>query len=78
MPLNTPSDGVRPCDAVVDTNTAADLCICEEGTELLQRLLDADGSEAEPLPMFTSCCPGWRGLTDSARHVNRHIVNHHR
>ena len=27
---------------VVDTNTAADLCICEEGTELLQRLLEAE------------------------------------
>ena len=54
---------------VVDTNTAADLCICEEGTELLQRLLEAEekkdgreGGEPALLPMFTSCCPG-RGCT---------------
>lgn len=58
-------------DKVVDTNTAADLCICEEGTELLQRLLEAEEAEenhlgeiSEPLPMFTSCCPGWIQLVE--------------
>jgi iron-only hydrogenase group A len=60
-------------DVVLDTNTAADLTICEEGTELLHRILDREErrksaedpsfNEAihtnEPLPLFTSCCPGW-------------------
>ncbi len=47
-------------NAVFDTNFAADLTIMEEGTELLTRLKKAlvDG-EAVPLPMFTSCSPGW-------------------
>jgi NADP-reducing hydrogenase subunit HndD len=47
-------------DAVFDTNFAADLTIMEEGTELLarlkKRLLE---KQLAPLPMFTSCCPGW-------------------
>ena len=34
-------------DRVVDTNTAADLCICEEGTELLQRLLETEINDDE-------------------------------
>lgn len=60
-------------DVVLDTNTAADLTICEEGTELLHRILlakeirdhaaNSTATEAakldEPLPLFTSCCPGW-------------------
>lgn len=63
-------------DLVLDTNTAADLTIMEEGTELLQRLkaraerfreTNAGDSASfghgdagpEPLPLFTSCCPGW-------------------
>ena len=52
-------------DAVFDTNFAADLTIMEEGTELLTRLKAAlvgvgDGSHSSnPLPMFTSCSPGW-------------------
>jgi iron-only hydrogenase group A len=53
-------------DAVFDTNFAADLTILEEGTELLTRLKralakpDGDGDHAPgPLPMFTSCSPGW-------------------
>jgi iron-only hydrogenase group A len=47
-------------DAVFDTNFAADLTILEEGTELLTRLKRSllDGQPA-PLPMFTSCSPGW-------------------
>jgi iron only hydrogenase large subunit-like protein len=61
-------------DVVLDTNTAADLTICEEGTELLHRItlrqerrmkkmedpsfLDAMKLD-DPLPLFTSCCPGW-------------------
>ena len=43
-------------DYVFDTNFAADLTIMEEGTEFLHRLTHP--GEA-PLPMFTSCCPGW-------------------
>ena len=47
-------------DAVFDTNFTADLTIMEEGTELLTRLRAAlvDGKDV-PLPMFTSCSPGW-------------------
>ena len=76
-------------DKIVDTNTAADLCVCEEGTELLQRLLEVEEEDEEeeerrgekkkehddddknqhgrspgPLPMFTSCCPGWIQLVE--------------
>jgi NADP-reducing hydrogenase subunit HndD len=58
-------------DLVLDVNTAADLsiCGCEEGTELLHRLkaqknnedalFMSDPSGPDPLPLFTSCCPGW-------------------
>lgn len=41
-------------DYVFDTNYGADMTIMEEGSELLERL---EGNA--PLPMFTSCCPGW-------------------
>ncbi len=39
---------------VFDTDFTADLTIMEEGTELLTRL-----KEGGPLPMITSCSPGW-------------------
>jgi len=47
-------------NGVFDTNFSADLTIMEEGTELLTRLKKAlvDGEDV-PLPMFTSCSPGW-------------------
>jgi iron-only hydrogenase group A len=41
-------------DRVFDTQFTADLTIMEEVTELLERL--ADGG---PLPLLTSCSPGW-------------------
>ena len=41
-------------DKVFDTNTAADLTIMEEGTELLNRIKDGGA-----LPLITSCSPGW-------------------
>jgi len=41
-------------DRVFDTSFAADLTIMEEGSELVHRVQN-DG----PLPMFTSCSPGW-------------------
>jgi iron-only hydrogenase group A len=41
-------------DAVFDTDLGADLTIVEESNELIHRL-EGDG----PLPMFTSCSPGW-------------------
>ena len=59
---------------VFDTNFTADLTILEEGTELLMRLKQAlvgkggkgkghdgngHGHQFGPLPMFTSCSPGW-------------------
>lgn len=41
-------------DKVFDTNTAADLTIMEEGTELIERIQNGG-----VLPMITSCSPGW-------------------
>ncbi len=41
-------------DKVFDTDFGADLTIMEEATELINRIKN-DG----PLPMFTSCSPGW-------------------
>ncbi|MBD3314723.1 MAG: 2Fe-2S iron-sulfur cluster binding domain-containing protein, partial [Chitinivibrionales bacterium] len=47
-------------DGVFDTNFTADLTIMEEGTELLTRLKKAlVDKEKVPLPLFTSCSPGW-------------------
>jgi NADP-reducing hydrogenase subunit HndD len=41
-------------DRVFDVDTAADLTILEEGTELLNRLQNGG-----TLPLITSCSPGW-------------------
>ncbi|HHV96475.1 MAG TPA: 2Fe-2S iron-sulfur cluster binding domain-containing protein [Clostridiaceae bacterium] len=41
-------------DKVFDTDTAADLTIMEEGTELIQRIKNGG-----KLPLITSCSPGW-------------------
>lgn len=41
-------------DKVFDTNFAADLCIMEEGTELIGRV-----TKGGTLPLITSCSPGW-------------------
>lgn len=42
-------------DKVFDTDFAADLTIMEEGTELIERIT----KKTAPLPMITSCSPGW-------------------
>lgn len=44
-----------------DVIAGADITIMEEGTELMHRLRDnlQGKPDAAPLPMFTSCCPGW-------------------
>jgi iron-only hydrogenase group A len=42
-------------DYVFDTDFTADLTIMEEAHELIERITKAE----KPLPMFTSCCPGW-------------------
>ena len=39
---------------VFNMNLTADLTIMEEANELIERV-----HKAKPLPMFTSCCPGW-------------------
>jgi iron-only hydrogenase group A len=64
-------------DAVFDTNLAADLTILEEGSELLERLRHAlvkpapgdhahgDHHAPGPLPMMTSCSPGWIRYAES-------------
>jgi len=47
---------------VFDVLAGADVTIVEEGTELFRRLRAnlVDHTEGvAPLPMFTSCCPGW-------------------
>ncbi len=54
---------------VFDTNLSADLTIMEEANELLHRInISTSGTEEEkknhPLPMFTSCCPGWINLVE--------------
>jgi len=41
-------------DRVFDVDTAADMTIMEEGTELLERIKNGG-----TLPMITSCSPGW-------------------
>jgi len=48
-------------DKVFDTNFTADLTIMEEGTELILRLYNAlvNGVDANKVPQFTSCSPGW-------------------
>eukprot|EP00892_Ulva_mutabilis_P001561 jgi/Ulvmu1/11405/UM075_0067.1 len=55
---------------VFDTNFAADLTIMEEGTELLHRikdkLLNPEEAQKHPMPMFTSCCPGWIQLAEKS------------
>ena len=43
-------------DYVFDTNFSADLTILEESAELIEHLTHAG---KYPVPMFTSCCPGW-------------------
>ncbi len=47
-------------DSVLDTDFAADLTIMEEAHELLDRLKRklVDGEDI-PIPMMTSCSPGW-------------------
>ncbi len=43
-------------DYVFDTSFSADLTIMEESSEFIQRLTNPG---QYPMPMFTSCCPGW-------------------
>ncbi len=61
MPIGTPCTGKMAAamkrlgfDFVFDTDTAADLTIMEEGTELLERIQNGG-----KLPLITSCSPGW-------------------
>jgi len=60
LPVGTPATGKMITalrrlgfDAVFDTDLGADLTIVEEAHELLTRLKEG------PLPMITSCSPGW-------------------
>lgn len=50
-------------DKVFDTNLGADLTILEESNELIDRIINK-----KPLPMFTSCCPGWVKYVEHFRH----------
>lgn len=56
---------------VFDANLTADLTIMEEANELLKRIdVAQNGTEEEkkkmPLPMFTSCCPGWINFVEQS------------
>lgn len=55
-------------DYVFDVQFAADLTIMEEGHELLHRLESmlkgTEHAHHHPLPMFTSCCPGWIDMVE--------------
>jgi len=52
-------------DVVFDTDWAADLTILEEGTEFLNRAIDALSGKKVTLPMITSCSPGWIKYVES-------------
>ncbi len=61
LPAGTDVDGIMVAalrqmgfDHVFDTGFTADLTIMEEGSELVHRV-----GEGLPLPMLTSCSPGW-------------------
>ena len=61
LPIGTPVTGKMAAaikrlgvDYTFDTDTAADLTIMEEGTELLNRIKNGG-----KLPLITSCSPGW-------------------
>ena len=43
---------------VFNMNVTADLTIVEEANELINRIT-SNKLDKPPLPMFTSCCPGW-------------------
>ncbi len=51
------------CDAVFDTNFAADLTIMEEGSEFVERL-----TKGGTLPLITSCCPAWVDYMEKYAH----------
>jgi len=53
---------------VFDTNFGADLTIMEEANEFINRI-----KNNKPLPMFTSCCPGW---IKYAEHNHPEILKH--
>ncbi len=61
MPIGTNVEGKLAAslrrlgfDKIFDVDTAADMTIMEEGTELLDRI-----SNGGKLPLITSCSPGW-------------------
>ncbi|MDD4616775.1 MAG: NADH-dependent [FeFe] hydrogenase, group A6 [Alphaproteobacteria bacterium] len=62
-------------DKVFDTNFTADLTILEEGTELILRLYKnlVEKDTSQPLPQFTSCCPGWVKFFE---HVHPEMLAH--
>jgi NADP-reducing hydrogenase subunit HndD len=75
MPVGTPVQGkvvsaLRQLgfDYVFDVAAGADLTILEEGSELLHRIIDnlENKPDALPLPMFSSCCPGWIDLVEKS------------
>nr|AIW52599.1 Fe-only hydrogenase 9 [Mastigamoeba balamuthi] len=56
-------------DLVFDTTFGADITATLEATELVERV-KAGG----PLPMFTSCCPGWVNLVEKKfEHLRGHL-----
>lgn len=83
LPVGTPVQGkaisalrALGFDYVFDVAAGADLTIMEEGAELLHRI--ADNLEhkpgAAPLPMFSSCCPGWVDFVEKSSPVGIDLV----
>jgi NADP-reducing hydrogenase subunit HndD len=76
QPIGTPSTGrmvaalrLLGFDGVFDTDLAADLTIVEESHEFLERLAGRGG----PLPLLTSCSPGWVSYLEKFR---PHLIPH--
>ncbi len=55
-------------DKIFDMDFTADLTILEEANELVERI-----TQNKPLPMFTSCCPGW---VKFAEHYYPEMLSH--
>ena len=52
---------------VFDVNFGADMTTVVEAKELLERIVNIKKKNAKPLPMFTSCCPGWVNYVEAYR-----------
>lgn len=77
LPIGTPCTGKMVAALhrlgfyrVFDTNFGADLTIMEEASELLERLTHKTG----PIPMITSCSPGWINYCEYFYRTNTKLI----